>query len=267
MKKIFSLNIVCLIFGLNIFCASGAENSQANYFQLRSGLVSKFRGESSKEWGEFVTGVKTRLNTTRKVIALTFDACGGPRGSKFDTELINYLKTHKIPATLFINARWIQANPEIFKQLAREPLFEIENHGLLHKPCSVVGKSIFGIPGTESVGEVVDEIELNARKIEKLSGRRPVFFRSGTAYYDEISVKIAQALGFQVVNFNIVGDAGATFSQGKVLQTLLSATAGSIIILHMNQPQSETAAGVRLAIPKLQKNGFKFVKLTQFPLK
>jgi peptidoglycan/xylan/chitin deacetylase (PgdA/CDA1 family) len=39
-----------------------------------------------------------------------------------------------VPATLFVNARWIEANPRQFRQLAADPLFEIANHGTEHRP-------------------------------------------------------------------------------------------------------------------------------------
>jgi len=59
--------------------------------------------EGSERMGEGVRGVKTRLNTGQKVLALTFDACGGPGGSGYNGKLIEYLESEKIPATLFIS--------------------------------------------------------------------------------------------------------------------------------------------------------------------
>lgn len=106
----------------------------------------------------------------------------------------------------------MEANPEIFKTLSKNPLFEIENHGSNHKPCSAIGRSVLGIEGTKSVGEMVDEIEWNALKILNLTGRKPKYYRPGTAYGDEICVEIAQVLGYEVVNFAVLGDAGATYS-------------------------------------------------------
>ena len=211
-------------------------------------------------------GVKTRIDTDKNIIALTLDACGS-EGDGYDAALVDYLVKNKIPATLFINARWIDKNPDIFKQLAGNPLFEIENHGFQHKPCSVSGKSIYGIQGTKNVGEVVDEIEKNGRKIQALTGRRPKYYRSGTAYYDEVGVKIAERLGCEVVGFSVLGDRGATYSRTQVKNALLSASAGSIIICHMNHPEKETAEGLVEAIPVLKKKGFKFVKLSDYSLK
>src|SRR4030067_509911 len=117
-------------------------------------ITSTFSGKAPQEWGERVRGVKTRLNTDQKILALTFDACGGPKGSGYDAKLIDFLISEAIPATLFIRRNWIDANPDIFQALARNPLFEIENHGLNHRTCSVIGQSVYGIRGTKNVGEI-----------------------------------------------------------------------------------------------------------------
>lgn len=237
-----------------------------NYAVLKSKIVQEYAGKVPREWGEAVSGVKTRLATDQRVIALTFDVCGGVHGSGYDAVLIRFIERESIPATLFINSRWIDANPEIFLQLSRNPFFEIENHGLEHKPCSVTGKSVYGIQGTANVGEVVDEIELNGRKIKCLTGRKPQLFRPGTAYSDEVGVQVAHALGYEVVGFSVLGDAGATYTREQVQDALLAAPSGSIVILHMNHPEGETTAGVMDAVPKLKKKGFRFVMLSEFKL-
>ena len=63
--------------------------------------------------------------------------------------------------TLFVNARWIEANLRKFRRLAADPLFEIANHGTEHRPLSVTGRSAYGIAGTSSVAQVVDEVMVN----------------------------------------------------------------------------------------------------------
>lgn len=233
----------------------------------KADLEAAYAGKTPREWGETVTGVKTRLATKEKVLALTLDACGSPRGKGIDAELIRFLEQEKVPATLFINARWIDANPELFVELARNPLFTIANHGFLHRPASVNGRSVYGIDGTGNVGELVDEIDLNAEKIRKITGTRPGYYRSGTAYYDELAVEIAERLGHQVVGFSVLGDAGATYTGEQVKAALLSSTPGSIVILHMNHPESGTREGVKAAVPELRKRGFRFVGLSEYPLR
>jgi len=102
---------------------------QCQEVQSKEKIVSAFGRKVPKEWGERVKGVKTRLNTDQKVLALTFDACGGLRGNGYDPKLIKYLENEKIPATLFISGSWIDANQSIFQELTKNPLFEIEITG------------------------------------------------------------------------------------------------------------------------------------------
>lgn len=233
---------------------------------IKQSIVATYQGATPQQWGETVTGVKTHLATQDNIIALTFDACGSKHGMRHDTKITDYLIKEQIPATLFINARWIEPNMAAFLRLSANPLFEIGNHGYQHRPASINGRSVYGIAGTNSVAELVDEIELNARKIESLTGKRPLFYRSGTAYYDEYAVKISESLGSEVAGFSVLGDAGASYSRQQVKQALLSATAGDIIILHMNHPESSTAEGLIDAIPELKRRGFNFVRLSDIPL-
>jgi len=235
--------------------------------QLHQQVSSRFSGRIPRQWGENVSGVRSRLATQEKVLALTLDACGSAKGMGVDTPLIEFLIREEIPATLFVNARWIDANPELFGKLAANPLFEIANHGWRHKPASVKGRSIYGINGTRSVSELVDEIEMNARKIETMTGKRPKLYRSGTAYYDEIAVEISEQLGQHVAGFSVLGDAGATYSAVQVRNALMKSVPGDVILCHMNHPESGTAAGISAAVPELRRQGFSFVRMSDYPLK
>lgn len=213
------------------------------------------------EWGERVEGVKTTMETPHKKMALTFDACGGPTGNGYDETLITFLIEENVPATLFVSEQWIHDNEQTFMKLAENPLFQIENHGTNHVPLSVDGGEAWGIRATSSPEEVYDEIMTNHDTVKQLTGKEMTLFRSGTAFYDEVAVELAEALGYTVVNFDILGDAGATYSSTEVTNALLAAEEGSIALLHMNQPSSGTAAGVKAAIPILRAQGFEFVLL------
>lgn len=241
-----------------------AESVSIDETQLISHIRNKYKNMRPSKWGERLNGIITRIDTKDKVIALTFDACGGPGGSKYDAKLISYLIKEKIPATLFLNARWIDANMGTFKMLSKNALFEIENHGYLHKPLSVNGKSAYKIKGTKNIDEVINEVFLNEQKIMKLTGRKPKYFRPGTAFYDDIAVDIVKALGERPVNFNIIGDAGATYSVSQIVKSCYNAKNGSIIIFHMNQPKGSTAEGIMKLIPLLKKRGLKFVHLEDY---
>ncbi|MGM0878381.1 MAG: hypothetical protein ACQEWV_27680 [Bacillota bacterium] len=71
------------------------------------------------------------------------------------------------------------------------------------------------IKGTENVNQITEEVLLNHQKIENITGKVPKFFRSGTAYYDEVGVKVANEIGEHVVNINVLEDAGATYKRAS----------------------------------------------------
>ncbi|HCE68459.1 MAG: polysaccharide deacetylase [Geobacteraceae bacterium GWC2_55_20] len=258
--------ILCAVL-LLIAAESFAENPRPSLDIVKQQMAARYGDRHPAQWGENTFGVKTRLDTKEKVIALTLDACGSAKGKGIDSGLLDFLAREQIPATLFINSRWIDANPDAFVAVAANPLFEIANHGTWHKPASVSGRSIYGIPGTKDASELVSEIELNARKIEELTGKRPKLYRSGTAYYDEVAVEIANALDHQVAGFSLLGDAGATYSAAQVKAALLRAAPGDIALLHMNHPESGTGAGIIAAIPELKRRGFRFARMSDYPLK
>jgi peptidoglycan/xylan/chitin deacetylase (PgdA/CDA1 family) len=211
-------------------------------------------------WGETVQGVRTRFVPHGKELALTLDACGS-HSDGYDEKLMRYLMKKRIPATLFINQRWIQKHPKPFKALAANPLFSIQNHGTVHRPCSIYPRRIYGIESTKNASECYDEIQHNAETISSLTHKRPLFYRSGTAYYDTAGVRIAQALRHEVIGFSILGDRGASYSKEEVYDALKESTSGDIIIAHMNHPESETAEGLLKVIPQLLKAGYRFTHL------
>lgn len=276
MKMRYIIIYFCLISVVGLGCAKTEQKTASFIPSIETTLIMKetpeMIGKSESldlslfdliptEWGENVSGVKTRIKTEKKEMALTFDACGGAHGNDFDDDLIDFLRKEKIPATLFVNERWVLHNEDTFLQLANDPLFQIENHGTNHSPLSVNGGEAWGIPATESPEEVYEEIMMNHETVKTLTGKEMTLFRSGTAFYDEVAVELAEALNYTIVNFDILGDAGATYSSEQVKEALLEAQEGSIPLLHMNQPQSGTAEGVKKAVPLLKEKGFTFVLL------
>lgn len=208
-------------------------------------------------WGTTLPGIATTFAPIGKQLALTFDACDG----RCDDKLIDTLRRNSVPAALFFCAKWIDANPGRAAAIAADPLFEIGNHGTRHMPLSVTGRTAYGIAGTRSAKEVVDEVWNNHEKLAALTGRAPTYFRPGTAYYDDVAVEIVRDLGQQPLGFSVNGDKGATASAASVRSTVTGAAPGSIVIAHMNHPESGTGAGMADAITALKAAGWEFVSL------
>lgn len=243
----------------------------AEYLAFKKRIIGEFRKAGPGRFSEFVKRGKfvrpAGGEKDHKVMAFTFDACGG-RHSGYNKKLIDYLRREQIPATLFVTGLWIEKNRETFAELAKDPLFEIENHGLLHRLCSTEGKTMYGVHATRDIGDVIDEMELGARKIGGLTGRRPVFFRSATAYTDELSLKVAERLGMEVVSYDILsGD--AMRASGKVMSRniLKGARHGAVVIMHFNHPGWPDLEALELSVPELRRRGYNFIKLEDFSIK
>jgi len=258
--------LILLLFMPFLLLSAEKPAENADYQKLKKSLIEKYKNKTPKASGAYIAGIKLKIKTKEKIMALTLDACGGPKGSKYDKELIDYLIEKKIPATLFINARWIDANPAIFAELAANHLFEIESHGLYHKPCVVNGKEYYSVKGTKDVGEVVDEVKLSAMKIEALTGKKVLFFRSGTAIFDNVALEIVKELGFEAVTFNLFTyDFDQSSTAKKIADCLIKGTKpGAIILMHMNFPERNTLEGLKIALPEIMSKGYKFVLLKDY---
>ena len=237
-------------------------------------VAARYAGLRPAAWGTDLPGVlrRTPVRTVllrgrqRPVACLTFDACGNPgagdASNGFDTELIAFLRRAGIPATLFISYRWAVGHPRATAELARDHLFEIGNHGTAHRPVTVDGRTAYGRPGTGSAAGAVKEVWQNTRHLEKVTGRRPTLFRSGTAHYDDVGVAIVRSLGQLPVGFARNLDFGATASASVVQQQVFALTAGGIGLGHVNRPAGSTAEGVRAAVGRMRDQGFVFKKVS-----
>lgn len=236
------------------------------YLAFKKRIMAEFHKDGPGRFSEFLVRGKD-VHDGHKVLALTFDACGG-RHSGYNKALIEYLRREQIPATLFVTGLWIEKNRETFSELAKDPLFEIANHGLMHRLCSTEGRSKYGVFPTRDLGDVIDEMELNARKIAELTGRRPLFFRSATAFTDELSLKVAQRLGMEVVGYNVLsGDAMRASAKKMRTNILAGARHGAVVIMHFNHPEWPDLEALELAVPELRRRGFSFGRLEDFTVK
>lgn len=224
-------------------------------------VAARHAGAQPTRWGTEMDGIISTFAATGKQMAVTFDACGGPGNNDIDEALLNLLISQQIPATLFLNKRWIEANPGRAAQLAANPLFELANHGVAHKPLSVNGRAAYEIAGTRSPQEAVDEVWANHERLTTLLGKPPRFFRAGTAHYDDVAVAIVNELGERPVGFSINADYGATASSAQVQKAMKAAAPGAISLAHMHRPNSGTAVGMTAALPTLRSAGFTFVHL------
>lgn len=256
------LAVLFLLFSSGFAHAEAPPITDLGVPELGAAMQARYGHRTPKLWGEAIPGVVTRLenpDTIALTLALTFDACEGGT----DMRIIELLRRHDVPATLFITNRWLRNNQKIAAELAADPLFTFACHGKRHKPASVDGRLAFGIRGTRSIPALVEEVEDNARAIADLTGKRPVWYRSGTAHYDDVAIEVVHGLGMKIAGYTVGADAGATLPAEKVDGLVRGAPNGAIILCHINRPESGTYKGLARAIPALLEKGVRFVSLEE----
>ncbi|WP_337266378.1 polysaccharide deacetylase family protein [Oryzifoliimicrobium ureilyticus] len=194
----------------------------------------------------------------QRQVALTFDACMG----KADERILSTLVSERIPATIFVTARWLRHNPEALRTLLANPdLFELENHGANHIPAVGMPVAIYGIPAAGSPAAVESEVSGGAAAMISAGIPAPHWFRGATAKYDPASIAQIRAMGYRIAGYSVNGDGGSLLGAAITEKHIVGAKDGDVVIAHINQPTHAAGEGVAKALIELKASGVHFVRL------
>lgn len=192
-------------------------------------------------------------------VALTFDACMG----RVDMRILDVLVREKIPATIFVTARWLRHNPQAAAVLlARPDQFEIENHGAMHVPPVDYPTTVYGITAAGSPDAVAREVEGGEGAILAAGGPQPHWFRGATAKYTASSIAQIAGLGYRIAGYSLNGDDGSLLPARAAERRVAGARNGDVVIAHINQPTHAAGEGVARGILALKARGVHFVRLS-----
>ena len=202
------------------------------------------------------TEVITRLPTTDKVVALTFDACEG-RGKPayLDQKLVGVLEHEKVPFTIFATGLFAQRNEQALRRLAALPQVEIENHSFSHP------QHMERLDDPEVAAQLADA----DRIIAGITGKSPKFFRFPAGNYDRRVLADVEATGHRVVHWRFPsGDPAPGLTAQRLTQWVLyKVRPGDVLIFHINGRAPETADAMPGILAALRAQGYDFVRLDQ----
>ena len=187
-------------------------------------------------------------------IALTFDACstGGP--SRYDAKVIEGLREAKAPATLFLSGKWAEDHPDVVKDLAKDPLFEIGNHTWVHPHMTRISEA-----------RQKRELERTQQELRELTGQVPRFFRPPYGEVNAEVARVAAAEGLQTIQFTFAsGDPDKSFGKARLTRWVLKeAKPGAIVVMHMNGNGWHTAEALPDILRGLRERGFVLSKVSE----
>lgn len=200
----------------------------------------------------------SRLPTTHKLVALTFDAGNNDAGV---SSILTTLEATGTPATFFLNGRWAQAYPADARRIAAR--FAIGNHSadLVHftgLSDAAVRRQVLG----------------GAQAIKAVTGRDPKpLFRSPFGDLSARTLAIVNSLGYGSIFWTVgtqgyLGTSGGQSVATVVARVLGSLQPGEIILMEVqgNPTDHSTldAAALPTVIRDVTQRGYRFVDLDTF---
>jgi len=188
------------------------------------------------------------VDSDEHLLALTIDAAWNADKTKF---ILDTLDRYEIKATFFLCGVWVEAYPEMVKEIAARG-HEIGNHSLTHPHMNRI-----------SAEEIRGELSKLDDRIEELTGKRCKLFRAPFGEYNDTVVSTVRDLGYEVIQWNIDT---VDWKEGRTPETILNAvfpklSDGSIILCHNN------GYGIETYLPKLieeaQSRGYRFVTISE----
>jgi peptidoglycan/xylan/chitin deacetylase (PgdA/CDA1 family) len=189
-------------------------------------------------------------------IALTFDdgPCAG-----YTEQILDILRRHQVKATFFVCGQNVKRSPEILRRIQAEG-HSIGNHSYSHR-----------FPFFRSRAFFAREIDLTQEAIEKITGKRPKFFRPPFGARWLGLQPVLKARGLSLVNWSDTGYDWKLDTEGIVRETLKTLGPGSIILLHDGRTtrppekvdRSPTVKALAAILEGAMKAGFTFVSLEE----
>lgn len=193
------------------------------------------------------TTEETEMSEEVKYIALTFD--DGPN-STTTNEVIDKLEKYGIVASFFLVGNNIDDESAKAVKRAYDLGCEIDNHSRTHSNMTEL-----------SAEEIKAEYDYTDGKVYEITGEHTKFFRPPyiavhQIMFDNIDVPFIAGIGANDWEDRVTAEM-------RVRMILKQAKDGDIILLHDAEGNSMTVEALDTIIPELQKQGYKFVTVTE----
>lgn len=206
----------------------------------------------------------------KKVVALTFDMCElATKTTGYDTAIINFLRLHQIPATLFLGGKWMRTHSERAMQLIADPLFEIGNHAWTHGNFGIMSEAKMKeqVLWTQAQYEILRKQVIERIKLKNfLLPTIPEcmqLFRLPYGRCTGQALKLLAELGFYVIQWDVVAEVHNNNSIQELEQYVVkNVKSGSIILFHANCVPIGSAELLKKTVELLKRQGYQFVTVS-----
>jgi len=213
--------------------------------------AASIAGLATSGFGEFASALSPDIShgpRDKANVALTFHANGDTTHTK---KLLEILKAHATPVTVFAVGSWIKANPGMTKSML-DAGHDIGNHTYTHTQMKTI-----------SASKVDSEIRLCANELKSEIGNHGSFFRpSGTQNSTALIRKTAVKYGYnQCISYEVDSLDYLDVSKAKLISSVMSNVKnGSIVSMHFGH--QNTIDAMPTLLEQLSSKGLTPVTLT-----
>jgi peptidoglycan/xylan/chitin deacetylase (PgdA/CDA1 family) len=214
-----------------------------------AGAFTLFEVSKSRTFQFFGTLVD-RVDTTEKVVALTFDDGPDPAGTH---AILDTLRARGIPATFFLIGREIAAHPDLARALVTAG-HEIGNHSFSHD-------RMIGV----TPAWVADEVAATDALIRAAGYRGDILFRPPNGKKLFALPRYLAEHHRTTITWDVEPDSDGTPDAAAVTGTTVSQVRpGSIVLLHaMYAAREQTRQAIGPIVDGLRQRGYRFVTVSQ----
>ncbi|MHA7287607.1 polysaccharide deacetylase family protein [Arthrobacter sp. MDT3-44] len=197
-----------------------------------------------------------RIPTTRKVVALTFDAGANDAALR---SILATLKANGVPGTFFLTGNWVNQFPSD-PALIYNAGHRIGNHSMTHPDFT-----------TLTDAQIATEISSAQRAIRAAGGEPLPFFRFPLGARDSRTIADVNAAGYAAFRWTVdtlgwQGTVNGTRGPSFIVQRVMaSAQPGEIVLMHLGSNPDDgsmlDAAALPQVISQLRAAGYGFVTL------
>lgn len=204
--------------------------------------------ESEGGWTVPVRESYTRVRTSRKVLAITFDDGPHPENTP---RLLDMLKERKIKATFFVVGNMVKYNPQLLKRMVDEG-HEIGNHTVTHGTLSRMSDE-----------SLLAELKKAHEQIVEASGVEPLTMRPpGGAIKKDQKALVLEELGYPTILWSVDPEDWKRPGPAVVTSRLVNgASPGGILLVHdLHKP---TVDAMPDTLDQLLAMGYEFATISE----
>ncbi|MGE7624539.1 polysaccharide deacetylase family protein [Viridibacillus sp. NPDC096237] len=190
------------------------------------------------------------INTDEKIVAITLDDGPHPR---YTGQILDLLAKYRVKATFFVIGENAEKHPELVLRTYKEG-HELANHTYTHKY-------------NQPINVLENELKKTNDIIHSITGFYPVLFRPVGGQYTDKMIDVATRNGYKVVIWSWHQDTldWKEIKSQKIINKVVNGTSpGNVILFHDGGGnRTQTIKALKKIIPELQKQGYKFVTVSE----